>query len=199
MIIGVDLDDTWMGWSNRYDIRLNETNAPLTIPRSKDRVSFDLWTGRTDEEKAAILAIMDEQGFYESLEPLPGAVEAYHEMRAEGHEVVIASSPWYTNPTCMDDKARSVLKHFGQEALDNMVLTKKKHRLILDVLFDDKPEIEKADEAVWAQVIVDGSHNRHSTLTRLTDWKNWRQAANEAILLKAGLEVGHGRRSVATR
>lgn len=193
MIIGVDLDDTWMGWSNRYDARLEEVAAHLPgIPRSKDRTSFDLWTGRTDEEKAAILSIMDEQGFYESLEPLPGAVEAYHEMRAEGHEVVIASSPWYTNPTCMDDKARSVLKHFGQDALDNMVLTKKKHRLILDVLFDDKPEIEKADKAMWAQVLVDGPHNRHSSLLRLTDWKDWRSIAHQAIVAKSesGSKVG---------
>lgn len=199
MIIGVDLDDTWMGWSVRYDTRLNETAAHLPgIPRSKDRVSFDLWSGRTDEEKAAILSIMDEEGFYESLEPLPGAVEAYHEMRSEGHEVVITSSPWYTNPTCMDDKARSVLKYFGKDALDNMVLTKKKHRLVLDVLFDDKPEIEKADEAQWAQVLVDGPHNRNSPLLRLTDWRDWRKLAQEAVISKSEVNLNNVRRDLAT-
>lgn len=203
MIIGVDLDDTWMGWSHRYDFRLNEIASHLPgIPRSKDRTSFDLWTGRTDEEKEVILQIMNEEGFYETLEPLPGAVEAYHEMVEEGHEVVICSSPWYTNPTCMDDKARSVLRHFGQDALDNMVLTKKKFRLIADVLFDDKDGIERADEAMWAQVIVDGPHNQQSKLPRLTNWSTWRNVANEAILLKAGmnsngsghLELGKARR-----
>ncbi len=193
MIIGVDLDDTWFGWSHRVDMLLDEKYAHLpNIPRSKDRVAFDLWTGRTDEEKAAILEIMDSEGFYASLEPLPGAVDAYHEMIEAGHEVVPLSSPWYTNPTCMDDKGRSVLKYFGAEALNNMVLTKKKYRVLVDVLIDDKDGIEKADEAPWAQVIFDGPHNRYSTLPRLTDWKNWDSVTKKAILLKAGALSGNG-------
>lgn len=197
MIIGVDLDDTWLGWSHWYDGRLDTVAAHLPgIPRSKDRTTFDLWTGRTDEEKEAILSIMDEEDFYDSLEPVDGAVEAYNEMVDAGHEVVILSSPWYSNPRCLDAKARTVYKYFGNDARENMVLTKKKFRVICDVLFDDKDGIEKADVAPWAQVIVDGPHNRLSSLPRLDSWRNrqWEQKAEEALLLKARTEFDNGSR-----
>lgn len=192
MIIGADLDDTWFGWSIQLDERLDERFPHLTgIPRSVARTRFDLWDGRTDEERTAILSIMDEPGFYQTLRPLPGAVDAYWDMVAEGHEVVPISSPWYTNATCMDDKGRSILEHFGADALDNLVLTKKKYRVNVDVLIDDKPDILNTDIAPWAHVLFDGPHNRYSDAVRLTNWADWRTAVNQALLRKANSTYGH--------
>ena len=185
MIILLDLDDTVLDWSHRYDTEIREKFPLLTgIPLGQSRRAFDLWSERTEEERAAILSVMDSTGFYSRLEPIPGAVEAYHEMVADGHDVAFLSSPWYTNPTCLDDKARSVLKHFGEDALANLILTKKKWRVNGDFLFDDKDNIEKADQAQWEQIIVSGPHNQASTLPRLEKWEDWRKVLNQAILKK---------------
>lgn len=178
MHILIDLDGTLLDWGARWDQALEEHYPHLTnIPRTKDQRSFDLKINLTPEEQNAVDHIFDLEEFYRDLEPLPGAVEAFHAMVDAGHHVQIATSPWWTNPTCLQDKANSVLKYFGDKARKEMSFITNKTLLRGDILFDDKPEIHPLfEEPEWVQVLYDQPYNRHVNKPRIFDWSEWEEA-----------------------
>ena len=82
-------------------------------------------------------------GFFSSLEPLPGAIEAYKKLE-EYFEVYILTAPSYKNPLCYTEKRVWVEKHLGLETTQNLIICKRKGLLKGDYLIDDYeyPEFE---------------------------------------------------------
>jgi len=166
-----DLDGTLVHFDRGYDLRLNTKYAHFPdIPRSANQLSFNLWEGRTDEEKVAIREIMDEPGFYADLEPMAGAVEAVKTAADMGHEVFFLSTPWTTNPTCAQDKYDWVGLHFGDDWRDKLILASDKSVISGDILFDDKFPISKKERADWIQVYYDQPYNQGASGYRLFSW-----------------------------
>lgn len=75
-------------------------------------------------------------GFYTSLTPIPGAIDAVNELRKH-YEVYIATRPSFMNPMCYLEKRVWTEKHFGLEFCKNLALTPNKNLLIGDYLIDD--------------------------------------------------------------
>ncbi len=180
MIIYVDMDGTVAHFDREFDRHLEERYAHLTdIPRSGNQLSFNLWEGRTPEEQEAIRDIMNHPGFYRHLEPMEGALEAFREMEAEGHETWFLTAPWPTNRSCLQDKQDWIADHMGEDYRAKVIYAKDKTLLNGDILFDDKFPIPKIERATWTQVFVHQPYNKNAEGLRIHKWSEWRAVVEE--------------------
>ena len=119
----------------------------------KKRVYVDMdntlcdFSGKSDEIKANSTIPMpypqSTYGFFSSLEPLFGALDAFRELE-KYFEVYILTAPSYRNPLCYTEKRVWVEKHLGLETTQKLIICKRKGLLKGDFLIDDfdYPEFE---------------------------------------------------------
>ncbi|KAM9097661.1 5'(3')-deoxyribonucleotidase, mitochondrial isoform 3-T3 [Sarcophilus harrisii] len=135
-------------------------------------ISSSLW--QILLEKA--ISIWESKNFFIELEPLPGAVEAVKQMaRLENTHVFICTSPIKKYKYCPYEKYAWIEKHFGQEFLEQIVLTRDKTVVSGDLLIDDRPDITGAEpNPSWEHILFTACHNRHLQLQppkrRLHSW-----------------------------
>lgn len=130
-------------------------------------------------EKA--ISIWESKNFFIELDPIPGAVEAVKQMaKLENTDVFICTSPIKKYRYCAYEKYAWVEKHFGQEFLEQIVLTRDKTVISGDLLIDDRPDITGAEpNPSWEHVLFTACHNKHLQLQppsrRLHSWaEDWR-------------------------
>lgn len=186
MHILLDLDGNMVDWGVRWDEILDTLTGAENLPRAANQRSFNLKLGLTPKEQALVDEIFNHPDFYGKLKPIPGAVEAYHKMVEAGHHVQFATSPWWSNPTCLQGKADTVRNFFGEDALKKTILASDKTSMRGNILFDDKPEITGAYTPEWQQVLYDQPYNQDVQLPRIFSWETdeWRQAVE---MVEAGL------------
>lgn len=90
------------------------------------------------EEDPEIKYPQSEYGFFENLEPLPGAIDAYHKLKTK-YNVKILTAPSARNPLCYTEKRNWVERHLGTDAVYRLTITKDKHLFKADILIDDTP------------------------------------------------------------
>jgi 5'(3')-deoxyribonucleotidase len=95
-------------------------------------------------------------GFYTSLEPMPGAIEAYKWLVEQGHDVRILTAPSVKNPLCYTEKRIWIETNLGMEAVEKAVLSCDKTILIGDILIDDRIQ-EGAEGTFKGKFILFGS------------------------------------------
>ncbi|XP_007433712.1 5'(3')-deoxyribonucleotidase, mitochondrial isoform X2 [Python bivittatus] len=126
------------------------------------------------QEKA--ISIWESKNFFMELDPLPGAVEALKQMaELEATDVFICTSPIRKYRYCPYEKLAWIEKHFGQEFLEHVVLTRDKTIVSGHVLIDDRPDIVGAERTPpWEHVLFTACHNKHLQLPascrRLHSW-----------------------------
>jgi 5'-nucleotidase len=175
----VDMDSTIADWGKEYDRMLDEHDEKWAglkgigckIPRTKDQVAFNLKAGMNGHQSETIDKIMNDPGFYLRLEPIPGAIEKLKEMVIQGHEVILVTSPWLTNPTCISDKFAWVEKYLGKEWTERLIITKDKTHVAGDILIDDKPEIKGTATPSWEHVLFVQPYNLYVADKRVIE--NW--------------------------
>lgn len=166
-----DQDGVLAHWGNGFSA--HPAIAPFpNIPRHADQRSFNLKEGLTPEEGMAVDEVFNTMS-YGDLEPMEGAIEAYRHTVERGHIVHIATSPWWTNKKCLQDKSDWVEKHLGDDARRRMILTGDKTLLRADYLIDDKPSITGEYTPMWQQIIFDQPYNQGIRGLRLMDWSQW--------------------------
>ena len=131
------MDNTLCDYTGRFKEMQAQSDVPLHYPQSR-------------------------YGFFTSLEPLPGALEAYRSLEAH-YEVYILTAPSYHNPLCYTEKRVWVEQHLGLETTPNLIICQRKGLLRGDYLVDDHtyPEFEgeqllygQAPYETWAQVLA---------------------------------------------
>lgn len=169
-----DLDGVGSNWDDLFDwhITTNWGHVP-GIPLKHERKSFSFYDDQPTEVVDAIRAIMDHPGFYADLEPIEGWADAMHGIKALGHDVFIVTSPWLTNPTCVQDKLDWVSKVLGDEWAQRVIITKDKTLVHGDILVDDKPEISGVRTPNWEHVLFDQPYNQGLAQRRLLNWSDW--------------------------
>jgi 5'-nucleotidase len=112
---------------------------------------------------------------YSALRVIPGGPEALASMVEFGHEVMLCTSPWLDNPTCIKGKFEWVDQHLGPEWVDKVVITKDKTVVNGDWLVDDKPSITGyQQQPAWTHILFDQPYNQHVTgQPRLMTWDDW--------------------------
>ena len=79
------------------------------------------------------------QGWYLSLPPISGAVEAFHELDKH-FNVYILSTPSWTNVYSWTEKRLWVMEHLGQPAYKKLILSHNKGLFSGRALIDDKKD-----------------------------------------------------------
>lgn len=96
--------------------------------------------------------MVDSPGWFSELPVTPGAVDGLREL-AEYAEVWICSKPLEANPTCRDEKAAWLARHFGKEWAARLILAPDKSLVHGDILLDDAIKPEWLERATWTPVV----------------------------------------------
>lgn len=171
MRILVDMDDVICLWSDALDQAAESAELHrYGYLTAKDRRDFNMYKGLNDEGTVLLNEILNRSGFYTDLEPVPGAIEAVQEMQARGNEVAIVTAPWLGNPACAGEKFDWVHRHFGEEMVENTIITRTKGYVLGDVLIDDKPFVHGTEFATWRHIYFEHWHNTELPGPRINNW-----------------------------
>ena len=106
-----------------------------------DGVLVDFQSGidkLSDEIKQEYEGRLDEvPGIFSLMEPMPGAIEAVHELSKHYDVYILSTAPW-KNPSAWSDKINWITKHFGDIFKKRVILTHCKHLVNGDYLVDDR-------------------------------------------------------------
>ena len=97
--------------------------------------------------------------FFEDLEPVEGAIEAYNTLK-EVYDVRILTCPSVYNPLSYTEKRLWVEKHLGFEECYNLILCRDKTSVRGDYLIDDFPQ-PGSFEPEWHQLFFGSSEFPH--------------------------------------
>lgn len=145
----------------------NEFYVPV-----KQRKIWDITKQYPLSLKKKIGAIIHQEGFFRSLELIPGALQAINDLTARGNMVFICTSPSVQFQNCVLEKYEWVKNHLGDEWTKKIILTRDKTLIRADYLVDDNPVIEGCMQPSWEHILFDQPWNRYCKELRRIDWSN---------------------------
>lgn len=131
-----------------------------------DNVLVDFQSGLdqvSEETKAAYADRLDEiPGLFAKMKPMPGAIEAVHELQKHYDLFILSTAPW-KNPSAWSDKVEWVTKYLDDVFHKRLVITHRKDLCQGDYLIDDRGKNGTSEfSGEWIQF---GSE-------RFPDWKS---------------------------
>ncbi len=154
MTILVDLDDTIEQLLKALVERANERfgrNASVD-----DVTDWSIVCAFPGITKQQILDFMRDADFWETVEPVPGAVEALKHLMDEGHEVYIVTATEYEH---VAEKMKGVLfRYFPFISWDQVIITSRKQMIRGDVLIDDG--VHNLEGGEYKKILVTAPYNR---------------------------------------
>lgn len=144
----------------------------------ENKTTFYLSEMYPKQYKSDIEEISLMSGFFKTLEPVEGSLEALMHMDSLGHEIFICTAPISGNKTCASDKFEWVYEYLGKSWIKKVVIAKDKTIISGDYLIDDKPQIEGVEKnPSWEHILYDQPYNQCVNKRRLT-WKNYKEVLN---------------------
>lgn len=131
---------------------------------------------------------MNEPEFFESLKPIPGAIEGFVQLQKDGHDVVIATSLAGNIECGYDSKRRWVRKHLPDFDLRNFFAITRKELLTGDVLIDDASHYLEAWHRAGNQhsIVMDAPWNKDARNSiRVKNWKGVLRAVKSIMAARA--------------
>ena len=155
MTILIDMDDTieslLRAWVNGVNTKYGRSVS------CEDVTSWDVsaaFPGLTREE---VYAVPLEQGFWKTVEPIPGAAEAIQRFMDAGHEVFIVTATPYESVT---EKMTEVLfRYFPFLTWKQLIITSRKQLIRGDVLIDDG--VHNLEGGDYVKILMTAPHNRN--------------------------------------
>ncbi|XP_007445067.1 5'(3')-deoxyribonucleotidase, cytosolic type [Python bivittatus] len=148
----------------------------VELAQRKGFSALDQYRSLREDLGEKIASVYESPGFFLSLQPIPGATEAMHEMiQMPNTEVFICTSPIRKYEYCVAEKYRWVAKHLGPQFVERLILTRDKTVVSADLLFDDKDTIKGVEpNPSWEHILFSCCHNKHLKLQpsqrRLESW-----------------------------
>jgi 5'-nucleotidase len=127
------------------------------------------------EYKGLIQQIFFAPGFFRSLPPIPGGLNALTEMKKAGIEVFICTTPFVQFQNCVPEKFEWVEKNLGSEWIERIILTFDKTLVKGDYLIDDMPIIFGVETPTWEHVIYGCKKTVLEPSKKRLTWDNWKE------------------------
>lgn len=179
-IVLFDMDGVLCNYNGKL-LQLAHERFNLPLYTQEDCSVFETQNIFPKEFHNLVNGLSSEKGFYESLDTIPGAVEAFHEIADENHDdgvadVFICTSPkrFENSPYSLTEKSAWVAQHLGTKFVNRIIFTRDKTVVRGHILIDDKPVISGACVPDWTHVYYDAPYNRGFKNPRVTLWRNWR-------------------------
>lgn len=189
--VAFDMDGTLYDWGTRLNELILEIDPSFPIIDDEKRTGFSHF-GEEGADLSVAREAMAHPNMYMDLEPYDGAIQAVKDTYEAGYKVVFLSTPDTTNLTCASNKIEQIRRDFGEEAVKHLILSHDKTVVNTDILVDDKPTITGYSTPTWTRIMADHSWNRGiPTPLRLTDWSEWPELLEEALLTRRS-ELQHG-------
>ena len=115
-VLLLDMDGTIVDWDTGFRNMWSERS---TIDRGQ---SYYMQQCVETEFYRKAELLMLEEGFFENLPEMPGAVQAMKEMEECGFKLIICTTPILTSRYCAQEKLNWVRKHLGESWLDKIIL-----------------------------------------------------------------------------
>ncbi len=144
-----------------------------SVSKPEDFHGWDILQDLPESERRTALATMAKSSFWANLPVKEGAQRAIADLRAMGHEIVWATSPW---SSCKDWEAiryQWLAKHFDVD-LEDVIVGKDKHDIPGRDFIDDKSENVEAwqksnpNGRAW---LYDTPHNQDFNWPRRFTWE----------------------------
>jgi len=137
-----------------------------------DNVLVDFQSGLdqvSEETKAAYAGRLDEiPGLFAKMKPMPGAIEAVHELQKHYDLFILSTAPW-KNPSAWSDKVEWVTKYLDDVFHKRLVITHRKDLCQGDYLIDDRGKNGTSDfSGKWIQFGSEQFPDWESVLNYLT-------------------------------
>ncbi|MBW6451602.1 MAG: 5'-3'-deoxyribonucleotidase [DPANN group archaeon] len=143
------------------------------IPLNK-RTEFKPRDQYTIKQKPLVESIYNAPGFYTSLPPIDGGLDALKEISDKGHNVFICTSPLSNYQNCVSEKYQWVDNNLGIDWTKKIIIIKDKTLISADLLIDDKPEITGLETPSWEHIIYDQPYNQNVNYKRRINWANYK-------------------------
>ncbi len=179
-VLLIDMDGVLCQYDKRL-LELAHARYGLPLYHPDDVSLFDTHEIFGSDMAATVEKLALEEGFFSSLLPMDGAVEAFHEIvdasQAYGFKVFICTTAkrFYKNPHCLYEKGEWVSNHLGREHTDRIIFTRDKTLVYGTVLVDDKPVVTGSVTPSWMQMHFDRPYNREESSLRLASWSLWKE------------------------
>lgn len=189
-IVLFDMDGVLCDYNKRL-LELAHTKLSLPLYKQEDIATFETQCVFPEEYHDAVDALSSEQGFYESLEPVTYAIEAFHEIANENIngstvDIFICTSPkrFKKSPYSLREKSEWVKKYLGEEFVDRIIFTRDKTLINGDILIDDKPVQAGVHTPAWTHVYYDRPYNKLYDRPRVLSWKTWKRTLLPLLQIK---------------
>lgn len=181
-VVLVDMDNTLVDFDLEFGKRWVSELPHETLDVITSRKHFELEQNFPEHLKPVAIKIMSQPGFFISFRPQPGAVEAVKEMTAAGLHVLFCTAPLpFQYETCVAEKYAWVRKHFGEEYMPRLIITRDKTVVRGRVLVDDKPAVKGiCDEPEWQHIVFEQPYNLQvNDKPRMKGWNDWRNVLSK--------------------
>ena len=186
-----DQDGVLANWYGRLLSRWQSLYPDRPFVKPENLKTFYVEEAYPSEYHRDLLAITRTDDFYETLEPIAGAVDVLYDIQTNCLDFIdpyICTSPDldFEDLDCHSQKARWVDGHLGNFWLKRMILTKDKTLVRGHILIDDKPTVTGALKPVWDHLVYDSAYAGKPPNMTFT-WKDWpilRQALREEFGVK---------------
>eukprot|EP00186_Timspurckia_oligopyrenoides_P000402 CAMPEP_0182443902 /NCGR_PEP_ID=MMETSP1172-20130603/2513_1 /TAXON_ID=708627 /ORGANISM="Timspurckia oligopyrenoides, Strain CCMP3278" /LENGTH=239 /DNA_ID=CAMNT_0024639315 /DNA_START=210 /DNA_END=929 /DNA_ORIENTATION=+ len=177
----IDMDNTLVDFDKEFIKRWKKLRPDdeKSITQIMNRMHFELEMNFDAELIPVAEEIMATEGFYIEFDPQPGAVNAVKEMVDAGLNVMFCTAPHPLQyESCVKEKYAWVRKHFGEEYLKRLIITRDKTLVKGAILIDDKPKVQGAcEKPEWIHVVFDQPYNQDVTTPyRIKSWRGWQES-----------------------
>ena len=176
--------------------------ANISADQRMSRSNFYIAHDYDETIRPSIEAIYNAPGFFESLEPMPGLLEAWQAMIDNGYHPQVASAPLTSNRTAIEGKVkwldRIMVPEFGPRIVEEAIIDKDKWKYRGLALIDDRPNVPRGvngeQKAEWEHVLFGWAHLSSVPMAtaafRLLSWHNPKDLLSvlHAIEMQQGLE-----------
>lgn len=140
ILLAIDMDGVLADFDEEMRLRLSKRGHHFDTTRE-----MFLELRKNEALRKIHKEIYHEANFYKDMLTIEGAVEAYHELDKmtdmngqKLFKLYILTAPSLNNPTCASDKTNDIIKWFGREAAERLVLSPDKTLIHVDILIDDR-------------------------------------------------------------
>lgn len=174
MIVLLDMDGVIADLEKNFLLRWRQKYPDEIYIPLEQRNTYYIVDQYPREYSDAIRKIFAEPGFFLSLEPIEGSIQAIKELCEIGVDMFICTTPLDEYKNCVLEKYEWIDKYLGFTWTTKLVLTTDKTIIKGDILIDDRPVIKGVEVPTWEHIIYDLPKNRSEKNKRRLSWKNWK-------------------------